>query len=165
MTELESVDVSISPAEKYREYLATQGLRMTRERSIIVDEVFSSHDHFDAEQLIQRLAQRNDGRRVSRSTIYRSINQLEEAGLIRKVARQDGRELYEHDYGYPQHDHFICKKCGNLIEFRNDDISKQLEPVARTHGFRIEGHRLEVYGLCNDCCRPPTSRPKKLNLL
>jgi Fur family transcriptional regulator, ferric uptake regulator len=164
--ELESIDVAIPPEEKYREYLTTKGLRMTRERSIIVEEVFSTHEHFDAEHLVQRLVRPSDPqRRVSRSTIYRSLSQLEEAGLIRKVARQDGRELYEHDYGYPQHDHLICTKCGNLIEFHNDEISELLEPVARQHGFRIEGHRLEVYGLCNDCCRPPTTRPKKLNLL
>lgn len=163
--ELAGVDVSVSPSEKYREYLATKSLRMTRERSIIVDEVFSSHEHFDAEQLVQRLAQRSDGRRVSRSTIYRSLKQLEEAGLIRKIARQEERDLYEHDYGYPQHDHLICNRCGNLIEFHNDEISEILEQIAREYGFRMEGHRLEVAGLCDTCCRPPTTRPKKLNLL
>jgi Fur family ferric uptake transcriptional regulator len=159
------VDVAVSPAEKYREYLATKGLRMTRERAIIVEEVFASHEHFDAEQLIQRLAARSDGRRVSRSTIYRSLTQLDEAGLIRKVARQDDRDVYEHDYGYPQHDHFICKRCGTLIEFHNEAISEILEDVAREYGFRMAGHRMEVHGLCSDCCRPPQTRPKKLNLL
>lgn len=163
--DLEPVNVAVSPAEKYREYLATKSLRMTRERSIIVDEVFSSHEHFDADQLVARLARRSDGRRVSRSTIYRSLRQLEEAGLIRKVARQDDRDLFEHDYGYPQHDHLICNRCGRLIEFHNERISDLLEPVAREHGFRIEGHRLEVFGLCDSCCRPPVTRPKKLNLL
>jgi len=162
---LKPVDVAISPVEKYRDYLATKGLRMTRERAIIIDAVFSSHEHFDADQLVQRLARRDDGKRVSRSTVYRSLIQLEEAGLIRKVARQDDRDLYEHDYGYPQHDHLICNRCGKLIEFHNQSISELLEQVARQHGFRMNGHRLEVSGLCDDCCRPPTTRPKKLNLL
>lgn len=162
---LVNVTVSVSPAEKYREYLATKGLRLTRERSIIVDEVFAQHEHFDAEQLISRLARQTDGRRVSRSTIYRSLLQLEEAGLIRKVARQDDRDVFEHDYGYPQHDHLICRKCGTLTEFQADIISKALEEIARKHGFRMDGHRLEVTGLCDACCRPPVSRPKKLNLL
>ncbi len=165
MAELEAVNVAVSPAEKYREFLATKNLRMTRERSIIVNEVFDSHDHFDAEQLIQRLDHRNDGKRVSRSTIYRSLTLLEEAGLIRKVARQDDRDLYEHDYGYPQHDHLICKKCGTLTEFYNEEISQVIEQIAREHGFRVEGHRLEVYGICKECCHRPTSRPNKLNLL
>lgn len=160
-----ALDASISPVERYREFLATKGLRLTRERSIIVEEVFASHDHFDAEQLVQRLAQRTDGRRVSRSTVYRSLILLEEAGMLRKVARQDDRDVYEHEYGYPQHDHLICKKCGTLFEFHNEGISELLEEIARQHGFRMEGHRLEVSGLCMACSRPPATRPKKLNLL
>lgn len=162
---LANISVSVSPAEKYREYLATKGLRLTRERSIIVEEVFAYHEHFDAEQLISRLAQKTDGRRVSRSTIYRSLSQLEEASLIRKVARQEDRDVYEHDYGYPQHDHLICRKCGSLTEFQASVISKSLEEVAAKHGFRMDGHRLEVTGLCDACCRPPESRHQKLNLL
>jgi Fur family ferric uptake transcriptional regulator len=163
--DLPPLGVSIAPVEKYREFLASKGLRMTRERAIIVEEIFSSHEHFDAEQLIERLARRGDARRVSRSTIYRALDKLEEAGLIRKVARQDNREIYEHDYGYPQHDHLICRRCGTLIEFYNEAINGVLDEIGRRHGFRIEGHRLEVFGLCDACSRPPESRPKKLNLL
>lgn len=163
-SELQPLGVSISPVAKYEEFLAARGKRMTRERATIVEEIFSSHQHFDADQLIDRLNRRREGR-VSRSTIYRSLELLEEAGLIRKVARQDDREIYEHDYGYPQHDHLICSRCGTLIEFHNEQISRMLDEVARSHGFRMDGHRLEVSGLCNDCARPPETRPKKLNLL
>lgn len=165
MSDLGVIDVAVSPEEKFREYLATKGQRMTRERAIFVEEVFASHEHFDAEQLIQRIAARKDNRRVSRSTIYRTLRQLEEAGLIRKVARQDEKDVYEHDYGYPQHDHLICNKCGTLIEFHNTGISELVEEIARAHGFRMAGHRMEVHGLCRDCSRPPDTRPKKLNLL
>jgi Fur family transcriptional regulator, ferric uptake regulator len=162
---LEPIGVAVAPLEKYREFLASKGLRLTRERSIIVEEIFSTHEHFDADKLIERLAQSRGVRRVSRSTIYRSLNLLEEAGLIRKVVRQDDREIFEHDYGYPQHDHLVCRKCGDLIEFHNEAINDVLAQIARQHGFRVEGHRLEVQGLCDACCRPPQSRPKKLNLL
>jgi Fur family ferric uptake transcriptional regulator len=158
---LEEVTVAVTPAEKFREFLLTKGLRMTQERAKILDEVFASHEHFEAEQLVQKLAQH----RVSRSTVYRTVKHLEESGLIRKVARQDSRDVYEHDYGYPQHDHLICKKCGTLIEFQQSTIASVLAEVARQHGFRMEGHRLEVFGLCDVCCRPPQTRPKKLNLL
>lgn len=167
-TDLETltpVGVSVAPLEKYREFLASKGLRMTRERSIIVEEIFSSHEHFNPDTLIERLAVSRGVRRVSRSTIYRALKMLEEAGLIRKVARQDDREIFEHDYGYPQHDHLVCRKCGTLIEFHNDAINEVLIEIARQRGFRIDGHRLEVQGLCDACCRPPTTRPKKLNLL
>ena len=126
--------------------------------------MFSSHEHFDPDQLVARLSQRNDSRRVSRATIYRTLSNLEEAGLLRKVARTNDRDVYEHDYGYPQHDHLICERCGELTEFRNEAISDALEAVAASYGFRMPGHRLEVYGTCADCARPP-KRPAKLNLL
>ena len=156
---------SVSPVEKCREFLATKGFRMTRERSILVEEIFADHEHFDADQIIQRLASRTDGRRVSRSTVYRALSLLEEAGMVRKVARQEGRDVYEHDYGYPRHDHMICRKCQKLIEFRNSKVRDLVEEIAGEHGFRMEAHRLEVYGLCSTCSRPPESRHKKLNLL
>jgi Fur family ferric uptake transcriptional regulator len=165
MSEFLALNVAATPLEKFQEYLVTRGMRMTRERAILVEEVFASHEHFDAEQLVERLSRRHDSRRVSRSTVFRTLRQLVEAGLLRSVARQDGREVYEHDYGYPQHDHLICRKCGSLTEFHNSDIRDILEEVARAHGFRMEGHRLEVSGLCDNCCRPPTTRPEKLNLL
>ncbi len=165
MSEMTVPNVSVTPMKKFQEYLVTRGKRMTRERTIIVEEVFAAHEHFDADQLISLASQRHDGRRVSRSTVYRTLKELVEAGLLRSVARQDGREVYEHDYGYPQHDHLICRKCGTLIEFHNSEISDILAEVARERGFRMEGHRLEVMGLCDDCCRPPQTRPEKLNLL
>ncbi len=160
-----TLSTKVSPVEKCREFLLTKGLRMTRERSILTEEIFADHEHFDAEQLIQRLAQRTDGKRVSRSTIYRILPLLEEAGMLRKVARQDGRDVYEHDYGYPRHDHMICRKCNRLVEFTNTRVRELVEQIASEHGFRTEAHRLEVYGLCRGCSRPPESRHKKLNLL
>ena len=168
-TELEAdvgrVAVAVSPAENFREFLLTKNLRLTKERQIIIEEVFAEHSHFDADELIERLARRDDGRRVSRATIYRSLALLEEAGLIRKVARQDDRDVYDHNYGYPQHDHLICQACGRLIEFSEPRIQALLEEIASQRGFRMKGHRLEVDGLCDECSRPPKTRPAKLNLM
>ena len=111
MSDFAPQDVAVSPVEKFREYLGTKGKRLTKERETIVREIFADHDHFDSDQIVARLSkQRVSGGRVSRATIYRTLSSLEEAGLIRKVARANDREVYEHDYGYPQHDHFICSK-------------------------------------------------------
>ena len=165
MSDLAAIAVDVSPSERFREYLATQGMRLTRERAIIVDEVFASHEHFDAEQLVARLVQRTDGSRVSRSTVYRALAELEKAGLLRKVARTNDREIYEHDYGYPQHDHLICKKCGELTEFQNPELKVILQRVAAENGFRMEGHRLEVAGICANCSRPPTRGHRKLDMI
>jgi Fur family transcriptional regulator, ferric uptake regulator len=161
---LPALRVSASPRQKFEEFLATRGLRLTPERAAIVDEVFSSHRHFDGDELTARLVNRKGGVRVSRATIYRALRLMVEASLLRRVARPNGREVYEHDYGYPQHDHFICRNCGELIEFQNGTISELLEDVAADHGFRVSGHRLEVYGLCRNCSRPQR-RHSKLDLL
>lgn len=165
VSDLGPLKVSVTPVEKFREFLATRGKRLTQERAIIVEEVFASHEHFDPDQLIERLTQRNSSRRVSRSTVYRTLAGLEEAGLLRKVARTNDRDVYEHDYGYPQHDHLICSKCGTLIEFPNSEISEFLESIAKRHSFRMSGHRLEVYGVCDDCSKPRRGRHKKLELV
>jgi Fur family transcriptional regulator, ferric uptake regulator len=162
---LQAVDVAVSPVEKFREYLATKGKRLTPERAVIVEEVFAGHEHFDADQLVDRLAPRRGGPTASRSTVYRTLASLEEAGLLRKVARTNDRDVYEHDYGYPQHDHLICKQCGDLLEFRNEAISTLLEEIAAEYGFRMTGHRLEVYGRCQKCSRPPQRRHHKLNMV
>lgn len=165
MSDLGVVEVAVSPVDKFREYLLTRGKRLTTERETIVNEVFASHEHFDADQLVGRLSQRTDGRRVSRSTVYRTLLWLVEAGLLRTVARANDREVYEHDYGYPQHDHLICKKCGTLVEFHQPDIAAAIDAVAHQHSFRVASHRLEVYGVCDRCSRPATPRHRKLDMI
>ena len=165
MGDLATVSVAVSPADKFREYLLTRGKRLTQERETIVAEVFSSHDHFDTDQLVDRLSGRSGGKRVSRATVYRTLDDMVGAGLLRKVARANDREVYEHDYGYPRHDHFICQKCGELIEFENATLARMLEAVADEHDFRMTGHRLEVYGLCRECSRPPQHRNRKLDMI
>ncbi len=166
MTELTRVQVAVSPVQKFREYLLTRGKRLTAERESIVEAIFAHHEHFDPEQLVTRLTSTEPGsKRVSRATIYRTINSMEEAGLIRKVARANDREVYEHAYGYPQHDHLICERCGSLTEFRNQEISEALESIALSQGFRMKAHRLEVYGICDTCSKPPKRPHSKLNMV
>lgn len=162
---LKALETSVSPAEKLREYLMTRGKRFTREREIIVEEVFSTHEHFETDELALRLTNRKDGKRVSRATVYRALVEMEGAGLLRKVARPNGREVWEHDYGYPQHDHMICEICGDLTEFHNDAVQAIIEEVASQHGFLKKSHRLEVYGTCEKCRRPKARRFRKLDMI
>lgn len=165
MAELSAMPVSVAPVDKFREFLQTKRMRLTPEREAIVEAVYASHDHFGAEVWVEKLEHRKGGPRASRSTIYRTLGLLEEAGLIRKVARSNDREVYEHDYGYPHHDHLICKKCGDMIEFPNEFIAEVLERIAADHGFRMSGHRLEVDGICANCSRPPERAHRKLDMI
>ena len=63
------------------------------------------------------------------------------------------------------HDHFICEKCHQLIEFRNEAISELLEKVAMKMGFRMTSHRLEAHGICAECAKPPTRQHRKLDMI
>ena len=109
----------IEPTQKFREFLATRGKRLTQERATFVEEVFAMHEAFDADQMVARLADRKDGRpSVSRSTVYRRLQELVEAGLIRRVARAHGREVYEHGYGYSQYE--VARSADPSNAFRID---------------------------------------------
>jgi Fur family transcriptional regulator, ferric uptake regulator len=157
--------VTASAVNKFREFLLTKGMRLTSERETVITAVYATHEHFDADLWVEKLERRKGEPRASRSTVYRTLRLLEEAGLIRKVARAKDREVYEHDYGYPQHDHLICKKCGEMTEFPNEVIAEVLEKIAGEHGFRMSGHRLEVEGICANCSRPPQRVHRKLDMI
>ena len=149
---LESVDVKVTPTERFNQFLQARGKRLTRQRQLIVEMVFSHHDHFDADELIDHLRPLIAERQVSRPTIYRTLGELVDAGMLRSMTLR-GRNVYEHDYGYPQHDHLHCQKCGRLIEFRSEEIERLCKEVAREHEFCVTGHRVFVVGKCRECCR------------
>jgi Fur family ferric uptake transcriptional regulator len=160
---LGTVEVALAPWERFEEFLQSRGKRITQQRRIIVDEVFKRHDHFDAEDLIAHLTRVAAGRRVSRPTVYRTLSELVDAGLLRSMTL-GGRTVYEHDYGYPQHDHMHCTKCNKLIEFQTSEIAQIGEALAQQYQFRVTGHRLIFTGICADCRvqRRPT---RKLDLV
>jgi Fur family ferric uptake transcriptional regulator len=161
---LGEVHVALSPQERFEEYLQSRGKRITQQRRIMVEFVFERHDHFDADELIAGLGQRPDGDKVSRPTVYRTLNELVEAGLLRKMTL-GGRAVYEHDYGYPQHDHLHCQVCNKLIEFHSDEQQDIVEAVAREHNFRATGHRLIITGVCRECGRSRHRRQSPQDLI
>ncbi len=161
---LGSVEVSLSPMERFEEYLQSKGMRNTDQRRILVQHVFSHHDHFDADALIEKLPRKGKPGYVSRPTVYRTLNEFVDAGLLRRF-ELDGRAVYEHDYVYPQHDHLYCKQCQRLIEFQSDALLQLRDAVARDHRFRVAGHRLIITGVCEDCFRSRQRRKRKQDLI
>jgi Fur family ferric uptake transcriptional regulator len=162
--QLEKVEVALSPQERFQEFLQSRGRRMTQQRRQIVDEVFSRHEHFNADELCDHLSRSAGTARVSRPTVYRTLTELEEAGLLRKMVLTGRRGVYEHDYGYPQHDHLYCEKCEKLIEFHSEEVARIRDAVAREHNFRASSHRLIINGLCDECFRAKR-RPRRLELV
>jgi Fur family ferric uptake transcriptional regulator len=144
--------VSQSPEAKFREYLASrkQPQRFTEQQRNLVRYIFSQHEHFDAEQLIDDM--KRAGFQVSRATIYRTLAKLVDAGLLRRL-EVGPRMYYEHDYGYPQHEHLQCGKCGKMIEFQCPDVERAIQAVCREHHFQASGHTFIIRGICAECNR------------
>lgn len=149
---LRSVHVALSPWERFAQFLQSRGKRLTRQRQLIVEQVFSHHDHFDADELMDHLGELLARRKLSRPTIYRTLGELVEAGLLRKMSL-GGRSLYEHEYGYPSHDHLYCQVCNRLVEFHSDALERIRDAVARKHRFTVVSHRMFVTGVCDQCAR------------
>jgi Fur family ferric uptake transcriptional regulator len=149
---LPAVAVSQSPESKFREYLASRPRpqRFTDQQRELLDHVFARHTHFDAEQLIENL--KAAGKSVSRATVYRTLTKLVDAGLLRRI-EVGQRTVYDHDYGYPFHDHLVCESCGAMIEFQNPKLDEVLRAVAAENQFHPEGRTLVVRGTCADCNR------------
>lgn len=139
----------------FRRYLAQRGLRLTREREAVLDEVFATHEHFEAEELLLRL--KKGKRRVSRATIYRTLELLVDAGLVRKVGPlnltpEGGTGAYfEHIWGHQHHDHLVCTACGRIIEFSNEDLEELQERICEGYKFKPLSHSLKIMGLCKEC--------------
>jgi Fur family ferric uptake transcriptional regulator len=150
-----------SPEQKFREFLEIRGEKLTEPRRVLVGHIFDSHKHFDADELVADL--HNSGRRVSRSTVYRTLRLLVEAGLLREL-RLTNRTAYEHDYGYPSHDHLHCEQCNAIVEFNNDEVRRLRDAVSLQHGFRPAGHRFIITGLCPACSRAKSPR-RRLDLI
>src|SRR5438105_14601700 len=131
---LPAVEVSQSPENKFREYLASRPRpqRFTDQQRDMVRYIFSQHNHFDADQLVDDM--KRAGFRVSRSTIYRTLDKLVDAGLLRSI-EIGPRRYFEHDYGYPQHEHLYCQQCQRMIEFQNPAVEQIVREVSRQHEF------------------------------
>ncbi|MFW2541617.1 Fur family transcriptional regulator [Primorskyibacter sp. 2E107] len=120
-----------------------KGLRMTGQRRTIAEVLETSRDHPDAEELHARAARVDP--RISIATVYRTVKLFEESGILDKVDFGDGRARYE-DAKRDHHDHLIDMTTGKVIEFVDPEIEALQEKIARKLGYRLTGHRMELYG-------------------
>jgi Fur family transcriptional regulator, ferric uptake regulator len=123
---------------------AERGMRMTEQRRVIARILEDSDDHPDVEELYRRSSKIDA--KISISTVYRTVKLFEDAGIIERHDFRDGRSRYE-TVPEEHHDHLIDLKTGTVVEFHSPEIEALQERIAREHGFRLVGHRLELYGI------------------
>ncbi|NLW46837.1 MAG: transcriptional repressor [Firmicutes bacterium] len=131
------------------EYLRQKDLKYTEQRRIILESFLKTETHFTVDDLYAGVKEVNQS--IGYTTIYRTLKLFVECGLASEMKFKDGITRYEHRFGHEHHDHLICVRCGQLIEVVEPEIEELQEKLARKHNFKIEHHRMELYGICKKC--------------
>jgi Fur family ferric uptake transcriptional regulator len=135
--------------QKYEDYLKREGLRFSRGRQLVFRKVIETHGHFSAEELAKLCLNLKPA--VSRATVYRSLHEFLEAGVIRGTAFGDKHWHFEHLYDEKKHHHAICVRCHQFIEFPDLDEENRYRLILEKQGFKIIGHEMHFYGICRKC--------------
>lgn len=121
-----------------------KGMKMTGQRRVIAAVLSEADDHPDVEEVYRRAVKRDP--KISIATVYRTVRLLEEAAILARHDFGDGRSRYE-EASEDHHDHLIDIQSGRVIEFSSTEIEALQEKIAERHGFKLVGHRLELYGV------------------
>lgn len=137
--------------DAFEDFLRQRGLSVTSARLRIVESVYSFDErHFDMEQLEQRL--RDEGLPFHRTSLFRVIKLLLEAGLLEKIRTNAHRKVaFECTMGQHHHDHLVCNHCGSIVEFFDEEIEGLQKNIAERHGFSLLYHSLILTGICATC--------------
>lgn len=137
-----------NPQNQFKQYLKSEGFNVTQARQQIAEEIFETEDHFDVTTLWGRLRTETS---ISMSTIYRTLELLHDAGLVKEVDLGKPHKHYENIFDQSDHGHIICLDCGRVVEFPADQLNSAIERTARFNHFQIEYSKLQVFGYCDNC--------------
>ncbi|MGH7151893.1 MAG: Fur family transcriptional regulator [Planctomycetota bacterium] len=140
---------------EFEAFLRRRGLRMTRQRRAILEEILGSRSHLTADHLEERL--RRAGERAAKATVYRTLAMLVEGGLLEAHDFGGGTTYYEPILDRAHHDHMVCIGCGRITEFRSPAIEALQDEQARAHRFTPVTHSLKIFGYCARCVRRRSS--------
>lgn len=135
--------------DKFLKFLGTKNLRITSQRQAIVDSVFSTEEHFTAEQLLNWSRARDKS--VSRATVYRTLPLLVESGMVHEMDFGKDYKFYDPNYAnHPNHNHIICQDCEKIVEFESEKIAKIENEISQKLGFSVASQRLQITGNCEE---------------
>jgi len=140
-----------SNLQKFVQCKAAKGLKSSQKRLAIIEYFLKKDRHFTTEQLYYELKKINQ--KFSYSTVYRSLKLLADCGLASISHFEKGVTRFEPIHTHEHHDHLICVECGRIIEFTNQNIEKSQKKIAGRYNFQIRYHKLELYGLCENCLK------------
>jgi len=133
----------------FAEYMASKGLKSTRQRHAVAEVFFHSQAHLSIDEVLALVRRKHPS--VGYATVYRTLKLLAEAGLADERHFTDGVARYEQSHDEEHHDHMVCTSCGKVIEFVNLEIEALQQTIASRSGFKMTNHKLELYGVCKDC--------------
>ena len=133
--------------ERFQEFLQQQGLKLTGERTALVREIFSTHYHFEADELLFKMKEK--AVKISRATVYRTLELLVKSGMVRRVHLGEDHYHYEHVTGNSHHDHLICTTCGGVIEFHDEVLEARQREICEKKKFTPTFHNLQILGVCD----------------
>src|SRR5512145_563761 len=139
----------MEPTTAYLESLRPAGSKRSSKRDLIVNVFLRQQGHLTADDLFDLI--RKEDQRISRATVYRTLQWMVDAGIARKVDFGEGKFRFEHSYRHPRHFHLICKTCNRSFEFLSSDIEALLEEVAAARNFTARQSILQIHGTCEAC--------------
>lgn len=135
---------------KLKDYQRHRGLYSSPKRTRVIEVFLRDDRHVTVEELYAAVHRSNPT--IGRSTVYRTLRLLADAGLAASNRFAEGTVRYEPVHRVSPHDHFICERCGRIIEFNEPAIARLRRRFARDRGLRVTSHRLQFFGLCDRCC-------------
>ncbi len=134
----------MSEPSRIEQLCAKKGMKMTAQRRVIALVLSQSEDHPDVEEVYTRASQIDP--KISIATVYRTVRLLEDAGILKRHDFGDGRARFE-EVSEEHHDHFIDIRTREVLEFQDSEIERLQREIARRMGYRLVGHKLELYGV------------------
>jgi Fur family transcriptional regulator, ferric uptake regulator len=135
--------------EVFSDYIREKGLRMTRQRELVVTTFLSTEGHLSTDELYDRVRERDS--RIGYATVFRTLKALTDCGLARETDLDDGRTRFEHLYRRPQHHHIVCVECGRAIEFYSTELERLQERIVSQYDFKPVRNRYQIFGVCSSC--------------